>query len=155
MDERAWLISAYARAPEVLRHALAALPPGRLDVRSAPGKWSPREIALHLCDAELASVFRLKRTIAEPGGTVPAFDQDRWTEALARVEDLEPALAAFAALRAEMAGVLRRLPADAWERTAVHPETGAHTLEDWLRGIVRHAENHIGQIRAQGAGGTG
>ncbi len=155
MDERTWLIRAYAGAPDSLRQALDALPQGRLDVRPAPGQWSPREIALHLCDAEVASVFRLKRTIAEPGGTVPAFDQDRWTEALARVEDLDPALAVFGALRAEMAGILRRLPADAWERTAVHPEAGAHTLEDWLRRIVRHAENHIGQIRAQGAAGTG
>jgi hypothetical protein len=148
MDERAQLIAEYADGPRRLRRAVEEVAPARLAVRPAPGKWSAREIALHLCDAELSTVFRMKRAVAEPGSPVPAFDQERWTDALGPSQDLALALAAFAAMREEMAATLRRLPEEAWARTAVHPEAGPVSLLDWLRRAVRHTESHLAQIRA-------
>ena len=150
VGERETVLAAYAAGADRLRQALDALPSDRLAVRPGPEKWSAREIALHLCDSEISMVFRMKRAIAEPGSPVPAFDQDRWVEALAAHQDLRLALAAFAALRAEMTAVLRGLPPDAWQRTVIHPQAGAVSLEDWLRRAVLHTQNHLAQIRACG-----
>lgn len=142
------LIAAYARGPEALRLALSAVAPQRRAVRPAPSKWSVREIALHLCDSELSAVFRMKRAIAEPGRAVPAFDQDRWTAALAPLQDLDSALRAFAALRAEMVAILRQLPEAAWDQVAVHESAGPLTLAQYLERTVRHTDTHLAQIHA-------
>ncbi len=142
------LISAYAGGPERLKAALAAVPEAARPVRPGPGRWSAREIALHLCDAELSMQFRMKRAVAEPGAPVPAFDEKRWTEALGEREDLDLALGAFTSLRAAMTALLRRLPDETWTQTSVHESAGAVTLLEWLERAVRHTENHAAQIDA-------
>ncbi len=50
----------------------------RVNQPIAPGKWSPREIACHLADCELAFSFRLRQSLAEDGHVMQPFDQDRW-----------------------------------------------------------------------------
>lgn len=147
-EEREPLIAAFADGPRQLRAALRLVNQERLRVRPLPTKWSALEIALHVCDTEISVAFRLKRAIAEPGSPVPAFDQDRWVDALSQVQDLALALAAFTALREEMAALLRKLPAKAWANTSVHPEAGPVRLDDWLKRFVRHTESHISQILA-------
>jgi len=147
-SDRAALIAAYAAGPERLRAALAAVPEAAIPLRPGPDRWSAREIALHLCDAELATQFRMKRAVAEPGAPVPAWDEKRWTDALAEREDLGSALDAFTSLRAGMAALLHGLPEDAWVRTSVHESAGAVTLLQWLDRAVRHTENHAAQIDA-------
>jgi len=151
MTPDAALLEAYARGPAELAAALASVPEGRRSVRPVPGRWSAREIALHLWHTELAMAFRMARAVAEPGTPVPAFDQDRWVERLGPAEDVDLALAAFAALRAALAAALRRLPPEAWSGTAVHPEAGAVTLAEWLERTVRHTAHHVAQIRALAA----
>lgn len=142
------LIADFAAGPQRLRSALTAVPAAARAVRPGPDRWSALEIALHVCDTELSLQFRMKRAIAEPGAPVPGFDEKRWTEALAAGEDIELALGAFGALRAGMAALLRQLPAEAWERSSVHPEAGPVTLQGWLERAVRHTENHAAQIDA-------
>ncbi len=148
-----WLAE-FADSPRLLRQALRRVPPERLDARPAPGKWSAREIALHLCDTEISVAFRLKRALAEPGGTMPAFDQERWVDALAAFEDLPHALRTFGALRGQMTALLRRLPPDAWGRASVHPDLGPVRLDDWLRRFVSHTAGHIAQIRSLSGPGS-
>src|SRR6266404_456603 len=46
----------------------------------APGKWSPREIFVHLADCELAFGFRYRQTLAEDNHLVQPFDQDGWAK---------------------------------------------------------------------------
>ena len=142
------LLTEFADGPRQVREALARVAPERLEVRPRPRKWSAREIALHLCDTEISVAFRMKRALAEPGSAVLAFDQDRWVDTLAPYQDLTLALSAFAALRAEMAAILRGLPAEAWERVSVHPAAGAVRLDEWLARFVEHTQRHIGQILA-------
>jgi hypothetical protein len=64
----------------------------------APGKWSPREIFIHLADCELAFGFRYRQTLAEDNHTVQPFDQDKWAGAYAAY-DAAQALETFTALR--------------------------------------------------------
>ncbi len=142
------LLAALAAGPGRVREALCLLPEERLPLRPRPGKWSAREIALHLCDTEVSVAFRCKRALAEPGSAVPAFAQDQWVDTLGPWQDLEAALAAFSALRAELVAILRRLPDEAWTRVSVHPEAGPVSVAEWVRRFVAHTDQHIAQIRA-------
>ena len=60
--------------------------------------------------------------------------------------DLELDLKLLAVQREQMAADLDRLPAEAWERTAVHSESGLVTLLDLLDHAVDHLESHTASI---------
>ncbi len=144
------LLAEYADGPRRLREALQTLAPNRRDVRPGPGRWSAREVALHLCDSEVVTVFRMKRALGEPGAAVPAFNQDGWIQAAGAAADLELWLGAFAALRLAMADLVRHLPAEAWERSVAHEVAGPRTVRQLLEGAVAHTRHHLEQIRAAG-----
>ncbi len=41
---------------------------------------SVRQIVRHLADSEIASRFRLRQALAEPGHVIQPFDQERWAD---------------------------------------------------------------------------
>src|ERR1700704_2123406 len=48
----------------------------------AAGEWSATEVLGHLLDAEVTLGFRIRKLAAEPGGTIVAWDQEKWTVGL-------------------------------------------------------------------------
>jgi len=55
----------------------------------------------HLLDAEVTLGFRIRKLAAEPGGTIVAWDQEKWTAGLRHQRgDARTLFAAYAALRA-------------------------------------------------------
>src|SRR3954469_16451350 len=48
----------------------------------APGKWTVREILIHISDAETVLLDRLRRIVCEEKPLLAAFDQDRWARQL-------------------------------------------------------------------------
>lgn len=141
------LLERFARGPALLRESLRGLSGEDLQLRRQPGKWSIKEIAIHLADAEILGAFRLKRALAEEGATLPAYDQDAWAARLRYADlDLEPYLLLFEGLRQSSTAVLRRAAEADWQRTAVHPKRGPVTLLDLVELYARHAESHVEQI---------
>src|SRR5215475_9850183 len=70
----------------------------RINQPIAAGKWSLRQIIIHLADCDLAFGFRFRQTLALDNHIVQPFDQDLWAknyEAYAA----QQALAIFTALR--------------------------------------------------------
>ncbi len=75
------------------------------------------------------------------------YDQAAWAKTLDyQAMPLEPALATVRAVRQHTAGMLRRLPAEAWSRTGKHSESGSYSAERWLEIYAEHLEKHTGQI---------
>src|SRR5437763_1160185 len=58
----------------------SAIGESRLNQPRAPGKWSPREILVHLADCELAFGFRYRQALAEENHTLQPFNQDQWAK---------------------------------------------------------------------------
>lgn len=144
---RAELLMSYAQGPEKLKQALAECPPEALDHRPGLGKWSVRDIVLHLAESELHGYVRARTIIAEPGSPVLAYDQDAWAASLdPAAQPLEEAVDLFRLLREMLARQLRALPHDAWERTMVHPQRGPVTLERWLEIYDAHLATHLAQM---------
>jgi hypothetical protein len=57
--------------------------------------------------------------------------------------NLDEQLALFTALRRHVARILKLQPPQAWQRTAVHSETGIVTLRQLEFQAVRHVQHHL------------
>lgn len=144
---RAELLLSYAKGPQLLKQALALYPAEAMDFKPGPGKWSLRDIAFHLAESEVQGYVRARTAMAEPGNPVLAYDQDKWAATLdTDSQPLEEAVELFRLLRELMARQLRALPAQAWERTVLHPQRGPMTLEKWLEVYEGHLRVHLAQM---------
>jgi len=75
------------------------------------------------------------------------YDQDRWAiDFDYHAHPLEPALATVEAVRANTGPLIRRLPADRWQRLHHHKTYGPYTAENWLRTYAVHLHDHAQQI---------
>ena len=52
------------------------------------------------------------------------------------------------AVREASAELLESLTDEEWERGGTHTESGAYSVDDWLRIYAAHAPDHADQIRA-------
>lgn len=141
------LIARFAAGPalieEALEHAADAMQ------RSDGDGWSVSEILVHLSDAEILRALRLRLILAEPGVTLPVFDQDRWRSALAYGErDPGIAFSAYASLVGASAEMVAALGDGAWELSGQHPEEGPLSVRELITRGANHAEEHAQQIRA-------
>jgi hypothetical protein len=119
----------------------------------APGKWSMRQLLLHLVDHEGVALDRLRRLAADDKPLLWAYDQDRWVAELATGgRSLETAAALFAATRNAVIELSALLPADRHSRAGIHSEAGARTFAEVLEGLHRHNGHHLEQVRACAAG---
>jgi hypothetical protein len=115
----------------------------------APGKWSARQVLIHLAQTELALTTRARFAATADGYTAQAFSQDDWmpldSDAPARV-----ALDAYLALRQMNVAMFRRLTPQQRAREFAHPEYG--TLSIWwiAAQMAGHDIHHLKQIGAIG-----
>jgi len=113
------------------------------------GEWSPMQIFGHVkaCDDIMTS--RIATLLTHPNPTLVNFDENAW-QAIAGYDEapLDQTLMAFQRHRSEMLFQLKRLPEDAWNRTAQHETRGTLTLFDLVRTFIEHEEAHVAQLEA-------
>ena len=142
------LVDRYEKGVEVFAQALKGVPAEILDKSPAPGKWSIRQIAVHLADSETVGVTRFRTIAAQPGSVLKAYDQDAWAQKLAYTQQSpEQALELFTLLRKTTAAMLRALPEAAWKNTGRHEESGEVVLEKFVEHYCDHVDNHSRQMR--------
>jgi hypothetical protein len=122
----------------------------RINQPIAPGKWSPRQIIIHLADCELAFGFRYRQTLALDNHTVQPFDQDLWAKTYAAY-GAEQALATFTALRNWNLTLIRSLKPEQFVKPCLHPERGQETLRTLIEINAGHDINHLRQLEAVAA----
>lgn len=145
--ERAQLIERYMDGYRVIVEALDGAEGDALDVREAPGEWSPREIIHHLADSEMTSAMRIRRLIVEDNPLIQGYDQEAFAAQLWYDRPIENSLEAFRLARATSAELLTRMSDSDWQRAGTHSESGPYSAEDWLRIYAEHAHEHADQIR--------
>jgi uncharacterized damage-inducible protein DinB len=134
------LISAYEKGIEELRRAVAGMTVEQLRSRPVAGTWSTLEVVCHIADCEQFFADRLKRTVAMDRPLLLGADGFRYQDPLHyQKHDLEQELDLVTVTRRQMAHTLKLVAPDAWQRTAVHSETGLVTL----RQLLLHATNHL------------
>lgn len=141
------LIEQYAQGYDKLREAVHGLSEGELRFQPAPGKWSIHEILVHVADAEIVGIQRLKKVLAEDQPILPVYDQDAWANKLSYDQsDAQQHLQLFALLRESMLPILRTVSTGDWSRIGIHSEAGPLTFHQLLQKYVDHVSDHLKQI---------
>jgi uncharacterized damage-inducible protein DinB len=114
----------------------------------APGKWSGRQVLLHLTDALSVQLDRLRRLQADAKPLLWAFDQDAWNQHLHYDRrDLAIAAALFSATIDTVIELATLVPVERFDRAGIHSEIGRKTFAEVLGFIHQHNQHHLGQVR--------
>ncbi len=134
----------YEAGADVPARAVAGLTREQLLAIPVPNTWSIQQIVVHLLDSDLAATHRMRRVIAEDNPLLIAYDESAAARSLFyEHEELERVCRLFADNRRMTAGVLRRLPESAFERTGVHNLSGKVTLARFVEMYVNHLRGHM------------
>jgi len=114
----------------------------------APGKWTVKQILVHLADAESVLHERIKRTIAEPGQVIFAFNQDLWCDNIG-YESFPLAISKqlFLANRESIIFLADKFYETLGSNQYVHSEAGIRTLKDEFDKVALHNQSHLNQIQ--------
>jgi uncharacterized damage-inducible protein DinB len=138
-------LEALADTPEQIRAAVQNWTDAQFERSYAPGKWSIRQVLIHLAQTELALTTRVRFALSQPGYAAQAFAQDDWIP-LDGQSDARTALEAYTALRRFNLAMFRGLTPAQRGRTFTHPEYGTLTV-DWVANqIAGHDIHHLKQI---------
>ena len=111
------------------------------------GKWTLKEVVLHMCDAERVFGYRMVRIARGDLTPLPGFEQDPWVpHSCANARALSSLIMEFAAVRASTLALIDGLPAEAWVRrgTASGHSISVRALAYIAAGHERH---HLKIIR--------
>jgi hypothetical protein len=150
-EDRADLLRRYVDGTDAVRKAVEGLTDAQLDQPAADDPtsgWTARQVVHHLGDSEMTSAIRLRKVLAEDDAVIAAYDENAFARALYYDDrPIGPSLDAMAAARATSAQILERLSEEQWSRAGTHSESGAYSVDDWLRIYAAHGEDHADQIR--------
>jgi len=149
-DVRSSWIEAVAEAPAALRRAVEGLGDAQLDTPYRPGGWTVRQVVHHVPDSHLHSYVRFRWALTEEAPTIKAYDEKAWAAlADSRTAAIAPSVALLEALHARWALLLERMEAADFERTYVHPQTGAVRTLGWTLGLYAwHGAHHAAHVTA-------
>jgi DinB family protein len=137
---------AMRETPDRVRALAGTDRPGWFDRTYAPGKWSARQVLIHLAQIEMAIGTRARLAVSTPAYVAQAFDQDMWMARESRMTGPE-ALAAFLAM-ARMNGVFfEGLTAADRAIELSHPEYGVITVDWIIHQLAGHQIHHLQQLQ--------
>jgi hypothetical protein len=111
----------------------------------ASGKWSARQILIHLAQSEIALGYRARMAVTTSGYAAQPFDQDRWMAHESGTTGHD-ALDAFLGLAAMNASFFDTLAPSDRAATLTHPEYGALTVDWIVHQIAGHQIHHLKQL---------
>lgn len=119
--------------------------PPQWERRYAPGKWSARQVLIHLAQTEIALGSRARLALTLPGYTSQSFEQDAW---MAREAGLSgpDAADAFIALSRMNTAFFAGLSAAERQTPFTHPEYGALTVDWLIYQMAGHQIHHVKQL---------
>lgn len=110
----------------------------------APGKWTARQILVHLAQTELALTTRVRYGASQEGYVAQPFDQDAWLSLDAA--DGPTALDTYMALRRFNLAMFKQLSPELRARPFTHPEYGALTPAWVMAQLAGHELHHLTQL---------
>jgi DinB family protein len=121
--------------------------PDEFDRSYTAGKWTARQILVHLAQSEIALGYRARMAITTPGYAAQSFDQDAWM-ARELTTTGHDALDAFLGLAAMNIALFASLSATDKASTLTHPEYGSLTVDWIIHQMAGHQIHHLKQLEA-------
>jgi hypothetical protein len=133
--------------PGKLRNAVIGLNEKQLDTQYRTGGWTIRQVVHHLADSHMNSIIRFKWALTEENPTIKAYEEADWALLPDYHLPIEASLKLLDGLHQRMGGLFDGLTEEQWNRTFVHPETGAVTpLKRNLAMYAWHGKHHLAHI---------
>jgi len=144
--ERDALISRFREGYAAVERAVDGLTDADLDRPGPEGGWTPRQVVHHLADSEATAYVRLRKLIAEDEAIIQAYDEPEFARRLHYERPIGSSLAVLKAVREASLELLESLTPAEWDRRGTHAESGAYSVNDWLRIYAGHSDDHANQI---------
>jgi hypothetical protein len=139
-------LEALADTPHKIRELVERWGDAHFERSYAPGKWTARQVLIHLAQTELALTTRARFALAQDGYTAQPFDQDQWM-AIDNAADARTALDAYASLRRLSLAMWKALTPAQRERRFKHPEYGELTVAWVMAQLAGHDIHHYKQLQ--------
>ena len=146
-EQRQTWIQEIARAPQELRAAVSGLSKEQLDTPYRPGGWTVRQVVHHVPDSHMNAFIRFNLALTEDQPTIKPYDEARWAM-LADAAPIEPSLDLLEALHIRWVGLLESMSERDYQRTFLHPESGAWRLDQYLAQYAWHGRHHVAHVRS-------
>ena len=138
-------LAALRETPARIQAIAGGWAPQQFERPLAPGKWTARQILVHLAQCELAFGNRARMALVTPGYAAQNMDQDAWMGREGRLSGAD-ALAAFVALARMNVVLFESLSADDRAIAIGHPEYGAITIDWVMHQMAGHQIHHLSQL---------
>jgi hypothetical protein len=145
--DRASSIDTIGSLPAEMRAAAASLSATQLETPYREGGWTARQVIHHVADSHMNAYIRFKLTLTEDTPPLKPYEETMWAELVdGRTGDPAVSLGILDGVHHRLHRLLTTLDAEAFARTAHHPQHGAVTL-DWLLQLYAwHGRHHIGHL---------
>ena len=136
-------IKEYVASYEVIE-TLANLDAALLDFRPFEEAWTIRENILHLLDADLNGILRLRKAFAQNGTPIVTYDEEKWTKNLSYTSfEVKPVIGMTKALREMTAQLLTSKIDEDWDSFGYsHPDNGVVSVNRWVDIYIDHVDFH-------------
>ena len=133
--------------PGKLRHAVMGLTESQLDTQYRTGGWTIRQVVHHVADSHMNSIIRLKWALTEENPVIKAYEEADWALLPDYRLPIEPSLKMLDGIHQHMGALFDSFTEEQWNRTFVHPQTGAEIpLKRNLAIYAWHGKHHLAHI---------
>ena len=139
-------LAALADTPGRIRDLVKDWSDERFERSYAVGKWSARQVLLHLAQTELALTTRARFALSEESYQAQSFSQDAWMPLDAHAS-ARAALDAYTSLRQFNLAMWSALTQEQRQRPFTHPEYGTLTVWWIAAQLAGHDIHHLEQLR--------
>lgn len=138
-------IESLAETPGRYVELLRGWTPADFERSYAPGKWTARQILIHVAQAELMVQPRVRLALTSSNYVVQPFEQDE-VLALEGAVDAETALEMYLGLRRFALPLFSSLTAEQLAVTCTHPQMGTLNVRWFLVMLAGHELRHLRQL---------
>jgi len=128
-----------------ISNAVDGWTPEQFDRPVAPGKWTARQVLIHLAQTELALGTRSRMALTRPGFVSSSFDQDKWLARELWINGPD-AVNVFVALATLNLALYASLTHADRETPLTHDEYGPMTVDWIIYQEAGHQVHHLKQL---------
>lgn len=140
-------IASLRETPDRYRKLVGSWTAGEFERPYAPGKWTARQVLIHLTQAELMIQPRVRLALTAPDYVVQPFEQDDLI-ALEPSVDAQTALATYLTLRQFGLPLFESLTPAQLATTCRHPQMGTLDVRWFLVMLAGHELRHLRQLES-------
>jgi uncharacterized damage-inducible protein DinB len=138
-------LEAMADTPGRIRQLVDGWNDAQFERSYGEGKWSARQILIHLAQTELALTTRARFALTQPGYAAQAFSQDDWMP-IDAAASARAALDAYTSLRQMNLEMWKSLSEEQKTRSFSHPEYGDLNVWWIAAQLAGHDIHHYKQL---------